>query len=100
MIPFNAPLLLGNEERIIKQEIENHKICCDGEFTKKCNQKIEEMTDTKKALITTSGTFALEMAAILCDIQPSDEVIMQSYTFVLTANAFVLRGAKIVFIII
>ena len=97
-IPFNVPPLIGDEERNIKQAIENHKICGDGEFTKKCNQKIEEMTGTKKALITTSGTSALEMAAILCDIQPGDEVIMPSYTFVSTANAFVLRGAKIVFV--
>jgi dTDP-4-amino-4,6-dideoxygalactose transaminase len=98
MIRFNVPPLLGNEERNIKQVIENHKICGDGEFTKKCNQKIEEITGTKKALITTSGTSALEMAAILCGIQPGDEVVMPSYTFVSTANAFVLRGAKIVFV--
>lgn len=97
-IPFNVPPLIGNEERNIKQTIENHKICGDGEFTKKCNQKLEEMTGTKKALITTSGTSALEIAAILCNIQPGDEVIMPSYTFVSTANAFVLRGAKIVFV--
>ncbi|MBR1732060.1 MAG: dTDP-4-amino-4,6-dideoxygalactose transaminase, partial [Ruminococcus sp.] len=97
-IPFNIPPHIGNEENYIKQAIENHKICGDGEFTKKCNEKLEQMTGAKKALITTSGTAALEIAAILADIQPGDEVIMPSYTFVSTANAFVLRGAKIVFV--
>lgn len=98
MILFNIPPLLGNEERNIRKAIENRKICGDGEFTKKCNQKLEEMTGTNKALITTSGTSALEIAALLAEIQPGDEVIMPSYTFVSTANAFVLRGAKIVFV--
>lgn len=97
-ISFNIPPYIGNEENYIKQAIANHKICGDGEFTKKCNSKLEEMTGAKKALITTSGTAALEMSAILVDIQPGDEVIMPSYTFVSTANAFVLRGAKIVFV--
>lgn len=97
-IPFNIPPHIGDEENYIKQAIANHKICGDGEFTKKCNSKLEEMTGAKKALITTSGTAALEMSAILADIQPGDEVIMPSYTFVSTANAFVLRGAKIVFV--
>lgn len=97
-IPFNIPPFIGNEERNIRKAIENHKICGDGEFTKKCNQKLEEMTGTNKALITTSGTSALEIAALLANIQPGDEVIMPSYTFVSTANAFVLRGAKIVFV--
>ena len=97
-IPFNIPPFIGNEERNIRQAIENHKICGDGEFTKKCNTKLENITGSKKVLITTSGTSALEMAAILADIQPGDEVIMPSYTFVSTANAFVLRGAKIVFV--
>ena len=96
--PFNIPPYIGNEENYIKQAIANHKICGDGEFTKKCNAKLEAMTGAQKALITTSGTAALEMAAILADIQPGDEVIMPSYTFVSTANAFVLRGAKIVFV--
>ncbi len=97
-ISFNVPPFIGGEENYIMQAIANHKISGDGEFTKKCNAKLEDMTGTKKALITTSGTAALEMAAILADIQPGDEVIMPSYTFVSTANAFVLRGAKIVFI--
>lgn len=97
-IPFNIPPYIGKEDQYIKQAVLNRKICGDGEFTKKCHAKIEEMTGSKKALITTSGTAALEMAAILADIQPGDEVIMPSYTFVSTANAFVLRGAKIVFV--
>lgn len=97
-IPFNIPPYIGKEENYIKQAITNRKICGDGEFTKNCNAKLEEMTAAKKALITTSGTAALEMSAILADIQPGDEVIMPSYTFVSTANAFVLRGAKIVFV--
>lgn len=98
MIYFNIPPYVGNEDNYIKQVIASGKICGDGEFTKKCNSKLEEMTKAKKALITTSGTAALEMSAILADIQPGDEVIMPSYTFVSTANAFVLRGAKIVFV--
>lgn len=97
-IDFNVPPHIGKEEQYIKQAIDNHKICGDGEFTKKCNAKLEQITGAKKALITTSGTSALEMSAILADIQPGDEVIMPSFTFVSTANAFVLRGAKIVFI--
>lgn len=97
-INFNIPPYIGTEDKFIRQAIESRKICGDGEFTKKCNAKLEEITKTKKALITTSGTSALEMAALLADIQPGDEVIMPSYTFVSTANAFVLRGAKIVFV--
>lgn len=97
-IPFNIPPYIGTEDNYIKQAIMSRKICGDGEFTKKCNAKLEEITKSKKALITTSGTSALEMAALLADIQPGDEVIMPSYTFVSTANAFVLRGAKIVFV--
>ncbi len=97
-IPFNIPPYIGTEEKYIKEAIQSKKICGDGAFTKKCNKKIEELTSSPKALITTSGTSALEMTAILCDIQPGDEVIMPSYTFVSTANAFVLRGAKIVFV--
>lgn len=98
MIPFNIPPFIGNEDEYIKKAIENHKICGDGEFTKKCNSWIEQRTGTGKALLTTSCTHALELAAILLDIQPGDEVIMPSYTFVSTADAFVLRGAKIVFV--
>ena len=98
MIPFNIPPYLGLEEKYVCDAISSKKICGDGNFTKKCNKNIEERTLCEKALLTTSGTTALEMAAILCDIQPGDEVIMPSYTFVSTANAFVLRGAKIIFV--
>lgn len=98
MIPFNVPPYIGAEDEMIAAAIKSRKICGDGEFTKKCNSKLEEITGSPKALITTSGTSALEMAAILAKIEPGDEVIMPSYTFVSTANAFVLRGAKIVFI--
>lgn len=98
MIPFNIPPHIGNEEKYVCDAISSKKICGDGNFTKKCNKNIEERTGCEKALLTTSGTTALEMAAILSDIQPGDEVIMPSYTFVSTANAFVLRGAKIVFV--
>lgn len=98
MIPFNVPPCVGNEEKYIAQAIANHKLCGDGEFTKKCNAKLEQMTGTEKALLTTSCTHATEMAAILSKIQPGDEVIMPSYTFVSTANAFVLRGATAVFV--
>ncbi len=97
-IPFNVPPFLGTEEKNIRRVIQNHKISGDGEFTKKCNLALERITGSKKALMTTSGTAALEMAAILADIKPGDEVIMPSYTFVSTANAFVLRGARIVFV--
>lgn len=98
MIKFNIPPFCGNELSYIQTAISNGKICGDGIFTKKCNEWIEEYTHTPKALLTTSCTHALEMAALLCDIHPGDEVIMPSYTFVSTADAFVLRGAKIVFV--
>ena len=98
MIPFNVPPYIGKEDKYIKQAIDSRKICGDGQFTKKCNVKFEEMTGAKKVLMTTSGTSALEMAALLTDIKPGDEAGMPSYTFVSTANAFVLRGATIVFV--
>ena len=99
MINFNETPYIGTELSYIKKAIEeNHKICGDGEFTKRCNEWIEKKTGTPKALLTTSCTHALEMAAILIDIKPGDEVIMPAYTFVSTANAFVLRGARIVFV--
>lgn len=98
MITFNVPPYTGNEMKYIQQAVDAHKICGDGTFTKKCNQWIEEKTGTAKALLTTSCTHATEMAALLCDIQPGDEVIMPAYTFVSTADAFVLRGAKAVFV--
>lgn len=98
MIPFNVPPYTGKEQQYIKEVIGNKKICGDGEFTKKCNGWIEENTGTGKALLTTSCTHALEMAALLCDIQSGDEIIMPSYTFVSTANAFVMRGGIPVFV--
>jgi dTDP-4-amino-4,6-dideoxygalactose transaminase len=97
MIPFNKPFLTGKETEYISEAVKSGKISGDGLFTKKCHQFFEERYGFKKALLTTSCTDALEMAAILIDTQPGDEVIMPSYTFVSTANAFVLRGAKIVF---
>lgn len=98
MIRFNVPPFTGKEMEYVKQSIDNMHICGDGEFTKKCNAWIEERTKTAKCLLTTSCTHALEMAALLCDIKEGDEVIMPSYTFVSTADAFVLRGAKVVFV--
>lgn len=98
MISFNVPPHVGKEVEYIAEAIKNRKICGDGSFTKKCNAWIEENAKTERALLTTSCTHALEMAALLCDIQPGDEVIMPSYTFVSTADAFVLRGATIVFV--
>jgi len=98
MIKFNVPPYAGKENEYIAEAIANHKICGDGAFTKKCNAWLETRTGTRKALLTTSCTHATEMAAILADIKPGDEVIMPSYTFVSTADAFVLRGAKVVFV--
>lgn len=98
MINFNVPPFVGNELDYIRRAVENHKICGDGEFTKKCSTWIEQTMKTPKALLTTSCTHATEMAAILTDIKYGDEVIMPSYTFVSTADAFVLRGAKAVFV--
>ena len=98
MIPFNKPPLTGNEEQYVLSSMRSSKISGDGEFTKKCHQWFEEKLNCKKVLLTTSCTHALEMAAILLDIKEGDEVIMPSYTFVSTANAFVLRGANVVFV--
>lgn len=98
MIPFNVPPYIGGEIDYIIQVIQNRKISGDGEFTNKCSEWLERTYHATKALLTTSCTHALEMAALLSDIQGGDEVIMPSYTFVSTANAFVLRGAKIVFV--
>ena len=98
MIPFNIPPHVGTEEKYISQAIANHKICGDGEFTKKCSEWMGKKFNAKKVLLTTSGTSALEMAALLCDVKSGDEVIMPSYTFCSTADAFVQRGAKIVFV--
>lgn len=98
VLPFNIPPYIGTELKYIEQAINNRKICGDGEFTQKCTSWLEEATGTPKALLTTSCTHATEMAALLCDIQPGDEVIMPAFTFVSTADAFVLRGAKAVFV--
>jgi dTDP-4-amino-4,6-dideoxygalactose transaminase len=96
-IPFNKPYLTGNETNYIYQAVQSGKISGDGIFTKKCHEFFELKYGFKKCLLTTSCTDALEMAAILSGIEDGDEVIIPSYTFVSTANAFVLRGAKIVF---
>ena len=98
MINFNVPPYTGKEMEYIKKAVENQKICGDGEFTKKCNAWIEEKTGTTKCLLTTSCTHATELAALLADIKEGDEVIMPAYTFVSTADAFVLRGATAVFV--
>lgn len=98
MIHFNVPPVVGNELQYMEEAIKNRKICGDGIFTKKCSAWMEEKTGTAKALLTTSCTHAIEMSAILSNIQPGDEEIMPSYTFVSTADAFVLRGAKVIFV--
>lgn len=98
MIDFNVPPVVGTELKYIEQAIQKRKICGDGVFTKKCSRWLEETLNVPKVLLTTSCTHATEMAAILADIKPGDEVIMPSYTFVSTADAFVLRGAKVIFV--
>ncbi|MGN0289432.1 MAG: dTDP-4-amino-4,6-dideoxygalactose transaminase [Lachnospiraceae bacterium] len=98
MINFNVPPFTGKEIDYIKETIKAQKICGDGQFTKNCSQWLEKKTGTAKALLTTSCTHATEMAALLMDVQKGDEVIMPSYTFVSTADAFVLRGAVPVFV--
>lgn len=98
MIHFNVPPYVGTEFEYMKQAVDNHKICGDGEFTKLCSGWLEERFNAPKALLTTSGTSALEMAALLCDLKKGDEVILPSYTFSSTATAFVLAGAKLVFV--
>ena len=97
MIPFNKPYLTGNETAYIEEAVKSGKISGNGKYTKLCQNFFEENYKIKKCLLTTSCTDALEMAAILIDIKEGDEIIIPSYTFVSTANAFVLRGAKIVF---
>ena len=98
MINFNVPPFVETAMDYIQECVKNQKICGDGAYTKKCNAWIEERTGTRKALLTTSCTHATELAALLCDIKPGDEVIMPSFTFVSTADAFVLRGATPVFV--
>ncbi len=97
-IPFNIPAVVGNELNYISDAINRRKLCGDNFYTKACGEFIENRFKAQKALLTTSCTHALELSAILCDIKPGDEVIMPSYTFSSSANAFVLRGAKIVFV--
>ena len=98
MIPFNAPPVVGTELDYMQSAMNSGKLCGDGGFTRRCQQWLEQHFGSEKVLLTPSCTASLEMAALLLDIQPGDEVIMPSYTFVSTANAFVLRGAKIVFV--
>ncbi len=98
MINFNEPIFIGTEFGYMKQAVDNKKLCGDGEFTKKCNVWMEQRFNAKKVMLTTSGSTALDMAAILCDLKPGDEVILPSYTFSSTANSFVLTGATLVFV--
>jgi len=98
MIPFNKPPVTGKEIQYLQEAIDNQKLSGDGIFTRRCHEWLESNLNVPTALLTTSCTHALEMAAILIDIQPGDEVIAPSYTFTSTVNAFVLRGAKIVFV--
>lgn len=98
VIPFNIPPVVGTEQEYISDAIKRRKLCGDNYYTKACNEFIENKFRVQKSLLTTSCTHALELSAILCDIRPGDEVIMPSYTFSSTANAFVLRGARIVFV--
>ena len=97
-VDFNRPVIVGRELEYIQQAIANGHISGDGPFTKKCHALFEKELGVQKALLTTSCTHALEMSAILLDIQPGDEVIIPDFTFVSTVNAFVLRGAKPVFL--
>ena len=98
MINFNVPPFTGKEFDYMKIAVENKKICGDGAFTKKCDSWMEERFGAKKALLTTSGSTALDMAALLCGLKPGDEVILPSFTFSSTANSFVLAGATLVFV--
>lgn len=98
MIPFNRPYIVGNELNYITEAVERGRLSGDGHFTRRCQEWMEQRFDARKVLLTSSGTAALEMAALLCDIGMGDEVVMPSFTFVSTANAFVLRGARPVFV--
>lgn len=98
MIKFNVPTFVGNEIKYVKEVMNSDKICGDGQFTKRCNKWFENRFKAQKVLLTTSGTTALDMALLLCDLQPGDEVILPSYTFSSTATAAVLVGAKLVFV--
>ena len=98
MIHFNVPPFVGKEFDYMKEAVENHKICGDGPFTKRCNEWMENRFNARKVMLTTSGSSALDMAALLCGLEPGDEVILPSFTFSSTANSFVLAGAKLVFV--
>ena len=98
LIDFNMPPIVGTEGKYIQEAIDSHQISGDGLFTKKCNKWMEDRFNAQKIMLTTSGTTALDMAALLCDIKPGDEVILSSFTFSSTATAFVLVGAKLVFV--
>ena len=98
MIPFNLPPVVGTEAQYIAEAIRARKICGDGEFTRRCSRWMEERFRAPRVLLTTSGTAALDMAMLLCNLQPGDEVILPSYTFSSTANAAVLAGARLVFV--
>ena len=98
LIHFNVPPFMGTEFKYMEEAVKSHKICGDGRFTKKCDEWMENRFNAQKVLLTTSGTAALDMAALMCDINPGDEVILPSFTFSSTANAFVLAGAKLVFV--
>lgn len=98
MIPFNVPPCTGNEMKYIEEAIASHKICGDGAFTRRCNEWMEKRFHAYKVLLTTSGTTALDMASLLCDLKPGDEVILPSFTFSSSATAFAIYGAKLVFV--
>lgn len=98
MIDFNIPPYVGKETEYIQEAVQTHRICGDGAFTARCSAWLEQRFHAPKVLLTTSGSSALDMAALLCDLQPGDEVILPSFTFSSTANAFVLAGAKLVFV--
>lgn len=98
MIPFNVPPCTGNEMKYIEEAIASHKICGDGAFTRRCNEWMEKRFRAHKVLLTTSGTTALDMASLLCDLKPGDEVILPSFTFSSSATAFAIYGAKLVFV--
>ena len=98
MIQFNVPPFVGTEFKYMKRAVDNQKICGDGLFTKMCSEWMEKKFKSPKVLLTTSGSSALDMAAFLCNLKAGDEVILPSFTFSSTANAFVLAGAKLVFV--
>ena len=98
MIPFNVPPCTGNEMKYIAEAIASHKICGDGAFTRRCNEWMEKRFHAHKVLLTTSGTTALDMASLLCDLKPGDEVILPSFTFSSSATAFAIYGARLVFV--